>query len=544
MNKQITKLKTSFLPLFALFSLIIFTGCAKENADNGVSGFSKSLQVPAKLMQDPIVKEMLNELSSYKIHVNKHGILEFSTAKEANEVMDLLQDYSDKFDLSKSEDEDDEYPRDPILCAFEEAYHFYSLRRKIEEELLQLEEKELLTDENDPDDHYVVSTLMRTILNPECVFIYDQLLCVHYDLFCVGIMDYDFNTMEQVCAIGKEAHTEKELEEQMIVFCNSSPAAFIIGSDYAQYVADFSIRQDAANAQNIKFINHSYSEEYARLAYHWDFGDGSTSSEKHPNHVFTSDESTVCLTVLKDGVVLGRRIFPIRTRGCNANFTYYQTLQNMQYCFSSNSSVGSDRIIDYKWDFDDGTTSSGATSFVNHTYGSVGTYHVSLTVTTASGCTSTRSQWVSVRSLGKCCKTMDREKDKEITYNYGNTDYVVKSILRVTNFVGFHRVCTRVVHYKKNKNVKIEAKTPTKGLGTAADGDLNFYADTNNVCGTRTKIERVWDYKDKCKSRIQRDKGMGMPFTIEKEALIDLFRVNAKRNDWERSSVKLHDKPC
>ncbi|MDR2980014.1 MAG: hypothetical protein LBV02_06210 [Bacteroidales bacterium] len=179
MNKQITKLKASFLPLFALLSLIIFTGCAKENADNGVSGFSKSLQVPAKLMQDPIVKEMLNELSSYKIHVNKHGILEFSTAKEANEVMDLLQNYSDKFDLAKSEDEDDEYPRDPILCAFEEAYHFYSLRRKIEEELLQLEEKELLTDENDPDDHYVVSTLMRTILNPECVFIYDQLLCVH-----------------------------------------------------------------------------------------------------------------------------------------------------------------------------------------------------------------------------------------------------------------------------------------------------------------------------------------------------------------------------
>ncbi|MDR2980015.1 MAG: PKD domain-containing protein [Bacteroidales bacterium] len=183
-------------------------------------------------------------------------------------------------------------------------------------------------------------------------------------------------------------------------------------------------------------------------------------------------------------------------------------------------------------------------TFVNHTYGSVGTYHVSLTITTANGCTRTHSQWVSVRSLGECCKTMDREKDKEITYNYGNTDYVVKSILRVTNFVGFHRVCTRVVHYKKNKNVKIETKTTIKGLGTSAIGDLNFYADTNNVCGTRKTIKEVSDYKDKCKSRIQEDRPIGVPFKVEKEALIDRFRVNAKRNDWERSSVKLHDKPC
>jgi len=73
--------------------------------------------------------------------------------------------------------------------------------------------------------------------------------------------------------------------------------------------------------------------------------------------------------------------------------------------FDGSGSSGGDNepIVDYAWDFGDGTTGSGMV--VSHTYPSAGDYYVSLTVTNACGRSDTSTQCVRVtEELPEICQ--------------------------------------------------------------------------------------------------------------------------------------------
>lgn len=57
---------------------------------------------------------------------------------------------------------------------------------------------------------------------------------------------------------------------------------------------------------------------------------------------------------------------------------------------------GDGEVVEFGWDFGDGVTAAGANA--SHTYGSAGTYTVSLTVTDNEGATDTTSQDVTVKA--------------------------------------------------------------------------------------------------------------------------------------------------
>lgn len=124
----------------------------------------------------------------------------------------------------------------------------------------------------------------------------------------------------------------------------------------------------------------------------WDFGDGSTSTEQNPSHIYNSDRNfNVTLQVRNSNgcvsTLTKTSMIQIST-GVLAKFTN----DNPQTCTApvtinfQNQSTGTG-VVNYQWDFGDGATSTLLSP--SHTYSSNGTYTVRLIVTNSNGCTDT-----------------------------------------------------------------------------------------------------------------------------------------------------------
>jgi gliding motility-associated-like protein len=130
----------------------------------------------------------------------------------------------------------------------------------------------------------------------------------------------------------------------------------------------------------------------------WDFGDGSTSTDPYPTHLYSNpgvytvhltatdnftcnptDDTTMTITVI-DGPI--------------ASFTYSPTIpkENTPYDFT-NTSIGG---TSYKWNFGDGDTlRTTSMAPVSHLFNATGDYTVCLIAFNANGCSDTSCQLVS-----------------------------------------------------------------------------------------------------------------------------------------------------
>jgi len=114
--------------------------------------------------------------------------------------------------------------------------------------------------------------------------------------------------------------------------------------------------------------------------YYWDFGDGTTSTEKDPVHYFTEGSFHVCHTVANecgsDSICKEIQIeCPDPAAGFLYNFSF------PEYQFIDTSAVG--YLISRFWDFGDSTYSAEPNPV--HIYNDAGTYHVSLVVADSCG---------------------------------------------------------------------------------------------------------------------------------------------------------------
>ncbi len=153
---------------------------------------------------------------------------------------------------------------------------------------------------------------------------------------------------------------------------------------------DFSVANNVACKAPVTVRFTSASNGAA--TYLWDFGDGTTSALKDPTHTYTvGGNRTVTLTVTnasgckevitKTNVV---KINPPKISGISG--------LNIRGCLPLTIAPTAD-VIDsmpvssYLWNFGDGTTSTAAAP--THTYTTVGTFTVSLSITTPGGCNDT-----------------------------------------------------------------------------------------------------------------------------------------------------------
>jgi PKD repeat protein len=138
----------------------------------------------------------------------------------------------------------------------------------------------------------------------------------------------------------------------------------------------------------------------------WDFGDGVTSTEQNPTHVYTTVGTyAVSLTVntqvgadteTKTGLITVNAL-----RGPTAAFSANPVEGDVPLTvrFTDECDPGSRTIWRWEWDFGDGGRSTMANP--THRYGNVEVYTVSLTVTTAVGTdTETKPAFVRVNAQG------------------------------------------------------------------------------------------------------------------------------------------------
>ena len=139
---------------------------------------------------------------------------------------------------------------------------------------------------------------------------------------------------------------------------------------------------------NVQFQDSSYYGGQP-VSWAWDFGDGWTSNQQFPTHLFNMNGyARVCLTVVYSGgctATVCDSVF-IGPPSCQASFLAGPLLGTMVVNFSNTSSGASP--VSYSWDFGDGSPLSNAVN-PSHTYATPGTYTVCLSIQSASGCTST-----------------------------------------------------------------------------------------------------------------------------------------------------------
>ena len=164
------------------------------------------------------------------------------------------------------------------------------------------------------------------------------------------------------------------------------PGYIVVGlAPVAQFDAHYAF---ATVPTKVIFVDNSLGT--TPLTYQWDFGDGSTSAEQNPSHMYTQRGIyTAKLTVKNDfgtSTVIKKDYISIG-REPNADFTATPTSGNVPLSvkFTDNSQG---QVTTWQWDFGDGKRSNEKDPV--HTYWTAGVYNVILTASNEYGSSDVR----------------------------------------------------------------------------------------------------------------------------------------------------------
>ena len=158
---------------------------------------------------------------------------------------------------------------------------------------------------------------------------------------------------------------------------------------------------EALTLENVVLSGAASSDAEGEIVqYSWDFGDGTQATGPVASHVyFHSGVYEVRLTVVDDSgaassnainVTIRNRLPNAMSTGVNAS-AYAGDPLNFD---GSKSSDGDGRIVNYSWDFGDGSKGEG--SLAKHAFSTAGKYIVRLTVTDDSGGASVANMTVTI----------------------------------------------------------------------------------------------------------------------------------------------------
>jgi PKD repeat protein len=152
-----------------------------------------------------------------------------------------------------------------------------------------------------------------------------------------------------------------------------------------------------------RFSNYSSGNA---IAWHWDFGDGTGSTEFEPVHDFLeAGVYEVCLTITTSDSCSSQYCITLDVGAvpeCMAMFSYFSPVNcigDSDKCLGSTIIQFMDysygNISEWHWDFGDGTTSNEQNPM--HEFPGLNEYMVCLTINSADSCTNTYCLWVDLR---------------------------------------------------------------------------------------------------------------------------------------------------
>jgi gliding motility-associated-like protein len=155
-------------------------------------------------------------------------------------------------------------------------------------------------------------------------------------------------------------------------------------------------------SDSTQFTSSIFVNAAALTTWLWEFGDGGTSSEIDPYHIYTLAGSYIVTLTVTD------------TAGCTNSVTHQALItpapvafysyaapscSNYPVLFNDQSTSPNGQIITWHWDFGDGNDtiiSSPANPDIAHTYTNAGIFNVTVEVTTSTGCENTYAQVVTI----------------------------------------------------------------------------------------------------------------------------------------------------
>ncbi|HYI07641.1 MAG TPA: PKD domain-containing protein [Thermoanaerobaculia bacterium] len=156
-------------------------------------------------------------------------------------------------------------------------------------------------------------------------------------------------------------------------------------------------------ALTARFIDRSEPGDAPIESYQWQFGDGGTSTERDPLHVYAEPgEYDVRLTVVDGNGLTSTKSISYRVEGApRVDFTIVPQPGNegSSLTFTDISSSDFGPIATRQWVWGDGTTNGGNVVSTTHPYADNGTYNATLTVTSQRGITGTLTKPVTVLNV-------------------------------------------------------------------------------------------------------------------------------------------------
>lgn len=181
---------------------------------------------------------------------------------------------------------------------------------------------------------------------------------------------------------------------RLVAFSNTCPDTIVVKNavHVNPPISQFSVQNTCNEKFTKKFTDRSIGAE----TWFWEFGDGATSRDVNPVHIYTGTGSYQVRLTVTNGSCSHTSVQTVRVIDEKASFVTGDTVicRNSTATFRSEG-INSNNLASWYWNFGDGTGSKEVNG-TKHVYPKTGTYTVTLTITDLLGCTSTKSGQVTV----------------------------------------------------------------------------------------------------------------------------------------------------
>jgi PKD repeat protein len=221
------------------------------------------------------------------------------------------------------------------------------------------------------------------------------------------LFEWDFDGDNVVDAHGSDVNYQFDLEGEYVVTLKVADSIGEVDEDSLtvtvtnrEPIASFTwLPVEPTVLADVEFNDTSVDIDGSVTSWFWDFGDGRTSFQEDPFHQYDDKGNfTVTLVVTDDDGASGSVSMEVLlvNVGPSAGFTFDpdEGTVGVDVRFMDKSSDPEGKVLEYLWNFGDGSTSTGMNPL--HAFDSSGTKSVSLTVTDDEGASHTITREIMV----------------------------------------------------------------------------------------------------------------------------------------------------
>ncbi len=502
------------------------------------------------------VQQFLSCISSLDIQKSPVcNILEIPNDSVLSLLYDTLIYYSNMIDslINNTEAYEiflsaDSFPTTPILYIFDSFLGFSSLRSKIEAELLILEHNRGLSPSYNPNNHYIISDYMRSLLNTDNAIIIGDDIYLYGQEQQVLIPQKNIQNLSTVLSFwynfGEFGGTFKAYKER-IAYPIVDPK-FVEDldededpCDYMQLITTL-INDQCPRTFQFEIVSHRGMVDHIV----WDFGDNTTSTELIPTHQYEAPGSYLVT------------IYISLKNGESFQCSHVVKISNCVVFFSDPVSMLTDSgmlfkmglyphhcdedatIVSYNWSFGNGDNSTEAEPTI--LYRNDGRFNVQVTITYSDGCVASNGCVIPVKGTDNCCKNLSRDISTVVSTD---DTHKILHVFSTYNVYPFHRIVVKTTHYSKRPNGNWKRSNAYR-LRNSFGGFLTN--STSRVCDVFTEIHPngLSVYNRKVNNY---DYGVGQRFRIRRDDIYSKYVVQSSVTSEIMSSdaaLFLHDKTC